>query len=345
MRHSRARLLALGGTLLATMPCRLAGQGPRFEAAYGPWFPRGDSIAQVFHAGLVQPIGPFGIGFSVVHVADDGSAAGRTLTGGEVTLLIGHGDRGLYAITGAGIGFRHADANADAFWTAGAGYALRLFSSLAVGIEGRYRWEDTEIAGFWRRAAGDRDGIQAQVRLTFGLPGGSAAGPGPGAPGIGSTGARPERDHLPPPPDPYDRARESGASEETARVTASVVETALSEMGSPYEWGGTDANGFDCSGLVQYAYEQHGIVLPRVSQDQMRMGQAVAKDVAELRPGDVLGFSTEGSSRITHVGLYVGDGEFIHSSSSGVKLSSLLTDAGDGRWWRERWVAVRRIVP
>ena len=116
-------------------------------------------------------------------------------------------------------------------------------------------------------------------------------------------------------------------------------------MGSPYEWGGTDANGFDCSGLVQYAYGQHGIVLPRVSQDQMRMGQAISKDVAALRPGDVLGFSAEGSARITHVGLYVGDGEFIHSSSSGVKLSSLLTDAGDGRWWRERWVSVRRLVP
>jgi cell wall-associated NlpC family hydrolase len=128
-------------------------------------------------------------------------------------------------------------------------------------------------------------------------------------------------------------------------VTASVVETALAVMGSPYEWGGTDQNGFDCSGLVQYAYAQHGIVLPRVSQDQMRMGQAVARDVASLRPGDVLGFSSDRSSRITHVGLYVGDGQFIHSASSGVKLSSLLTDAGDGRWWRDRWVGARRIVP
>ncbi|MDH4131945.1 MAG: C40 family peptidase, partial [Gemmatimonadota bacterium] len=155
---------------------------------------------------------------------------------------------------------------------------------------------------------------------------------------------RPETENLPPPGEPYDAARAAGASEEVARLTASVVETALAAMGAPYSWGGTNQNGFDCSGLIQYAYGQHGIVMPRVSRDQMRMGTAVDRRADQLRPGDVLGFSSDGSSRITHVGLYVGDGQFIHSSSTGVKLSGLGAEDPDSRWWRDRWVGVRRIV-
>jgi cell wall-associated NlpC family hydrolase len=115
-------------------------------------------------------------------------------------------------------------------------------------------------------------------------------------------------------------------------------------MGAPYEWGGTSDNGFDCSGLIQYAYGQHGIVLPRVSRDQMTMGSAVDRLVDALRPGDILGFSADGSSRVSHVGLYVGNGQFIHSSSTGVKLSSLRATDGDSRWWRDRWVGARRVV-
>jgi cell wall-associated NlpC family hydrolase len=135
-----------------------------------------------------------------------------------------------------------------------------------------------------------------------------------------------------------------GASEEAARVSASVVETALAVMGAPYQWGGTDANGFDCSGLIQYAYGQHGIVLPRISRDQARMGTAVDRRVAALRPGDVLAFSGDGTSGVTHVGLFVGDGQFLHSASGGVTLSSLMASDGDSRWWQQHWVAARRIV-
>jgi cell wall-associated NlpC family hydrolase len=148
----------------------------------------------------------------------------------------------------------------------------------------------------------------------------------------------------PPPSDPYGAAVAAGASEEAARLTATVVEAALAAMGSPYSWGGSDANGFDCSGLIRYAYGQVGIVLPRMSRDQMRMGRAEDRDAATLRPGDILGFSSGGTSEVSHVGLYVGEGRFIHSSSTGVKLSSLTATDGDSRWWRDRWVGVRRIV-
>ena len=126
---------------------------------------------------------------------------------------------------------------------------------------------------------------------------------------------------------------------ETSALAAQVVGVALESIGTPYVWGGTGDDGFDCSGLIQYAYAQSGILLPRVSWAQIRAGSAVPPDPRLLREADVLGFS-DGRSRATnHVGLYVGGGKFIHSSSSGVRISSL-----GNRYWRERLVAARRIV-
>ncbi len=139
-------------------------------------------------------------------------------------------------------------------------------------------------------------------------------------------------------------ARSSGASRSTAAVAASVVQTAIDVMGTPYQWGGTDENGFDCSGLIQYAYGENGIIIPRVSRDQARVGHYVEPRVADLQPGDILAFSVERSSRITHVGLYIGEGKFIHSASRGVAISSLVATDGNSRWWQDRWVSVRRIL-
>lgn len=329
--------------LAAAVGARPVAAQTRFEAAYGPWWPRGDSGARVFHAGIGQPLGRLaGVGFTFVHVADPRSPADRTLSGGEFSLRVGAQGTGFYALGGVGVGVRHAGGT-DAFWSAGGGASLRIVSSLLLGVEARYRVEDSEFGGFWKLTPADGKGFLVMGRLAFGIPRGRSVGAAPASPN-GPAGAGPASAGLPPPGEPYDAARAAGASEEAARLTASVVETALAEMGAPYRWGGSDQNGWDCSGLIQYAYGQHGIVLPRVSRDQMRMGAAVDPDAALLRPGDILGFSAERSSTITHVGLYVGSGQFIHSASTGVKLSSLLTGDGDSRWWRERWVGVRRIV-
>jgi cell wall-associated NlpC family hydrolase len=127
--------------------------------------------------------------------------------------------------------------------------------------------------------------------------------------------------------------------EEREATVARVVDVALEAIGTPYEWGGSDANGFDCSGLIWFAYRELGIRIPRTSAAQMRAGSPVVPEPARLRAGDVLGFSGEGSGKTDHVGLYIGDGEFIHSSSSGVRISNL-----ESSYWRRNLLAARRIV-
>ena len=125
----------------------------------------------------------------------------------------------------------------------------------------------------------------------------------------------------------------------TEAIAASVVELALASIGTPYRWGGTGANGFDCSGLIQFAYGEHGVRLPRVSREQIRMGSSVEPLPSHLRPADILGFSRNHGGDISHVGLYVGRGEFIHSSSTGVRVSKL-----SNPYWQVRLVAVRRVL-
>jgi cell wall-associated NlpC family hydrolase len=130
----------------------------------------------------------------------------------------------------------------------------------------------------------------------------------------------------------------------TAGRAGDVVQTALEVIGSPYQWGGTAENGFDCSGLIQYAYGRHGIRLPRMSRDQAQAGSAIPTDLDSLRPGDILAFSAQPGGGVTHVGLYIGEGKFIHSSSTGVRLSRLVRDDPDGKYWIPRWVGARRLL-
>lgn len=92
-------------------------------------------------------------------------------------------------------------------------------------------------------------------------------------------------------------------------------------IGSPYRWGGATPEGFDCSGLVYYAFGEAGIKVPRTSQEQFQAARPVP--VSSARPGDLVFFGQGG--RISHVGIYIGDQRFIHSPEAGqsVKVSAL----------------------
>ena len=145
-------------------------------------------------------------------------------------------------------------------------------------------------------------------------------------------------------PDDEEAIRLATAARDSRAPAAFVVGTALTVMGTPYRWGGTSTDGFDCSGLIQYAYAQHGIALPRRSVEQAQAGTELSREIAALAPGDILTFSSEPGGAVQHVGLYVGDGRFIHSARGGVQISELSAADPVGKWWFDRWRGARRIL-
>src|SRR3954470_1851478 len=100
-----------------------------------------------------------------------------------------------------------------------------------------------------------------------------------------------------------------------------AVSTALAQVGDPYVWAAAGPNSFDCSGLVQYAYASAGISLPHSSKGQASMGRAVGR--ADLQPGDVLGFY----SPVSHVGIYIGNGQMVHAPTSGSTVKVVPIDS------------------
>jgi len=103
-----------------------------------------------------------------------------------------------------------------------------------------------------------------------------------------------------------------------------LVATARRFIGVPYRWGGEDRkHGFDCSGLTMVSYRLNGLNLPRNSRSQFKAGHYVSKK--HLQPGDLVFFATQGGKRVTHVGMYVGHGKFIHAPRTGktVRVANL----------------------
>ncbi len=128
---------------------------------------------------------------------------------------------------------------------------------------------------------------------------------------------------------------------DTEDITAEmIIRTAKKYIGTPHKFGGNDKNGIDCSGLIVKAFSEHGISVPRTANEQGRYGELVPLK-SQLKRGDMVFFhDTYNTERlITHVGIYLGDNEFIHASSSlGVSITPL-----DNPYWEEKYLYSTRI--
>ena len=324
--HRRLRLLLLGAVLYGPIP---NADAQTIEARAGRFFDSGGWAT--YRIGLRRPlIGILGVQFHGDLLRAVGASGGMAGVGTDLTAFR-KGVEGPYLVAGlsGGLGSQTSNdlSNGWSSWSAGVGYDVFPASFLSVGVEGRWR----------ELSLGRRNGFELGVGLTLHL-GSSSPSAGPrSVPGPVPFSAGGGESSPPVPP----VAGQAGP----ASLADSIVATAAAAMGRPYEFGGTGAGGggFDCSGLIQYAYKQHGIVLARRSVDQAKEGKKVDRKLDRLRPADLLTFTNRGGP-VTHVGLYIGGGRFIHSATRGVQISTLSAQDPYGRWWYKRWVGVRRIV-
>lgn len=119
---------------------------------------------------------------------------------------------------------------------------------------------------------------------------------------------------------------------------ACMIEDALQFRGVRYRWGGTSPEGFDCSGFVQHIFARAGFSIPRQAKNQFKVGEIIQDN--ELAPGDLVFFSTY-SRGASHVGIYMGNGEFVHSSSG---EGSVTITPLSKRYYANRYLGARRII-
>lgn len=338
MRITDRVFVAVVGAGVAAVP--LAAQQRDLSLLYGSW---AGSDLTTYEARIDRPLGTLLRHGVALQAVSERAGASRSFfgIGYELETPRGGSTVAVYGVASGALGMDADTARQalGALWTVGVGFEWRPLRIIGVGVEERYRVLDRGPHGFWRPGSA-RKGFGTTLGLTIGL---------------GGAAHRADATLAPRPPATTSAVTPSNVYQPRADSThpplmflsgrgMDVVETALDVLGSPYQWGGTAENGFDCSGLIQYAYARHGIRLPRTSRDQSQMGTAVARDVDSLLPGDILGFAGRSGGAVTHVGLYVGEGKFIHSSSTGVKLSRLNVNDPDGFYWIPKWVSARRLL-
>jgi cell wall-associated NlpC family hydrolase len=124
-----------------------------------------------------------------------------------------------------------------------------------------------------------------------------------------------------------------------AAVGGAIADVAMGMVGTRYRYGGSDPlEGFDCSGLVYYAYEQAGYRVPRTSQELFRAARKIS--LGDADPGDLMFFQDQ--TKLSHVGIYLGEGLFVHAPASGrnVAVGTL-----ESPYYQEHLVAVGRLLP
>lgn len=122
-----------------------------------------------------------------------------------------------------------------------------------------------------------------------------------------------------------------------AKKADDIISTAKKYIGTPYVYGGESPKGFDCSGYLQYVFKKNNVNLPRTADKQYELGKKVP--VKKLQPGDLVFFATD-AKEISHCGIYLGQDEFIHSSSSrGVRIDKL-----DNVYWQKYFVSGKHII-
>ena len=126
----------------------------------------------------------------------------------------------------------------------------------------------------------------------------------------------------------------------TSFLRDELVKTAETFIGVPYLWGGNSVDtGFDCSGLTMTVYQLNGLDLPRHSGDQFETGMPVERE--ELQPGDLIFFHTRGNGKISHVGIFVGEDQFIHAPGTG---KTIRRDFLSSAYYRTRYVGGRSYL-
>ncbi|MDP4160659.1 MAG: C40 family peptidase [Bacillota bacterium] len=129
----------------------------------------------------------------------------------------------------------------------------------------------------------------------------------------------------------------STSSSISSQKVSAIIATSKKYIGVPYVFGGTTPAGFDCSGFVGYVFSKNGISLPRNSRDQFKVGTSVSR--SNLKPGDLVFFSMAKNGVIDHMGIYLGNNQFINAASSkGVTIYTM------GPYWQSSYVGAKRVI-